>query len=140
MSELDETLKNTSRSLEAFVASPMFSRLYDVMCTLNNYAPPASDQLQPQHGEDIINLGLDDDDESDDSYAARFGSCIRRLKIYLSAHAEYKALHGGLFRLIVVRNKVTTHTCVFAVKLRNIFDTSEQLIYINMNEFWFWWM
>lgn len=145
MLELDENLKNTGRSLEEFVESPMFMRLYDVMRNIN--APQESKQTSEEiviGNEDNPPLELDDieddDDESDDSYAARFCNCIRRLRIYLSARPETRASHGGLFRFLVIRNKVTNLTCTFVVKSKSLWDSNEIERSIKPNEFWFWWM
>lgn len=151
MLELDENLKNTGRSLEEFVESPMFMRLYDVMRNINapqdaQHSKQTSDKLEEIAIENEANPSLelddieDDDDESDDSYAARFCNCIRRLRIYLSAKPETRASHGGLFRFLVIRNKVTNLTCTFAVKSKSLWDSNEIERSIRPNEFWFWWM
>ena len=142
--ELDENLKSTNRSLEEFVHSPMFNRLYSAMLNINNNPTQRIVEIASDNdlNRTITDLDVDDEDESDDSYAAKFGNCIRRITVYLSTQPESKASHGGLFRFISFRNKTSLHTCLYTAKVRNI-DSREKDIctqIIGPNEFWFWWM
>lgn len=163
--EMDENLRNTSKSIEAIVTSSMFNRLYELNRNLNaqqHIDTTANNNNNKQDGgeveelpcgkpkceddddlNDYDNRNVDflDDDESDDSYAARFGDCVRKVRVYLSATYEPKAQHGGLFRFIILRNKSSQHVCVFLVKLKSQQPSDEPDSSLQKkNEFWFWWM
>lgn len=139
--ELDKALRNTGRSLELFVESEMFTRLYDVMRDLNSQKSGLEKQkIYEEIKREILDAEMNEEEESDDSYAAKFCSCIHRVRIYLSNENESKASHGGLFRFIIVRNKMSKQTCLFTIKLKNNWDSNETTQRIKLNEFWFWWM
>jgi hypothetical protein len=165
--EMDENLRNTSKSIEAIVTSSMFNRLYELNRNLNaqqhidttdannnnnnkqgggeveelSCGKPKCEDDDDLNDYDNRNVEFLDDDESDDSYAARFGDCVRKVRVYLSATYEPKAQHGGLFRFIILRNKSTQHVCVFLVKLKSQQPSDEPDSSLQKkNEFWFWWM
>ena len=137
--ELDENLKSTNRSLEEFVHSPMFNRLYSAMLNINS-TQRIVEISDNDLNRTITDLDVDDEDESDDSYEAKFGNCIRRITVYLSSQPESKASHGGLFRFVSFRNKTSLHTCLYTAKVRSIDSRDEIYPQIGPNEFWFWWM
>lgn len=94
-----------------------------------------------------------EDYESDDSYAARFVSCLKSITAYASltqsvAYRDDVSLCGGLFRVITARNRQNAdqQNFAFLAKIKEFANSSnsepaEQMRKhrLEYNEIWIWW-
>lgn len=95
-----QTLSTATKSIESVFASPMFAKLYDIQQQL-----ASTPQLVP------LPTCSETEEESDDSYAAQFNECIKKVTIFkcntdslVDSGASVPFDSGGLYRLILLRN------------------------------------
>ncbi len=129
----NSNLISTRNDLESLLNSDMFNNLYNLFET------------------NTISVANDSDTESDDSFAAGFSECIRKLTVYSSKDKNQifqindgKVLQGGgLFRIVVLRNVIQDQFYAFLILVkdfnelideRNNFDDA-----IRNDEIFLWW-
>jgi hypothetical protein len=95
---------------------------------------------------------LDDDEsyESDDSYAHRFNCCLHNVVVFASKRryvgdepeiTRRRLTACGLFRILVLKNKRSTQTYAFLIRLPDKrSDPSSSSPHPKPNEVWLWWM
>ena len=89
--------------------------------------------------------------ESDDSYAAGFTSCIKSVAIFASRSKIVNAeanLNGGLFRIIVLKNRKSKQVYAFMIRISGNLSYSNAANHgnrrsskssVRSNEVWLWW-
>lgn len=99
-----QMLSTATKSIESVFASPMFAKLYNIQQQLASTPQVGSANMLPTCSET--------EEESDDSYAAQFNECIKKVAIFKcntdslvdSGAISVPFDSGGLFRLILLRN------------------------------------
>jgi len=143
----DKGLLNTSKSIEYLLNCEMFNKLYNLNKKINhlknrsnflnseykNNLSIESDEIEEENEEEI---------ESDDSYAARFNSCIRKVIVYSSSACNKndktslnKILnYSAVFRVVCLRNRRTNKSYLLLLKKEH------KLINPNRSdELWLYW-
>lgn len=148
--EFDDSTKQTTKSIEMVLNSPMFGKLYDLNKNLNSFMEEnrkvkPSESVDFDEQSDYATYDDDDDDESDDSYAAGFRNSMKEIKVYLyepvdlHTHSTSKFTNNSnlsLFRFLFLRNKVCNKCYVFLIKLNK--NIQDYLTSDKDNEFWFY--
>lgn len=144
----NENLAEASKSIEALLNCPIFYKLYDINKNLSSLNELNQEILELKHeetsNEEEEVYEFDYDNESDDSYAAKFVESIKKVVVYSTRNNiiqddksfELNQLNGGLFRVLVLRNKKFDQNYLFLVKL----DNYEQNKQKRHDELWLWWL
>ena len=150
---------NNINSLETVLSSDMFEKLYKLYYAQAQMLAQVDESSSEQNASVVLPSDEkinESEQESDDSYAADFSKCIRKLVVYSSRgirpqEAAVRLNGGGLFRVVFLRSIRESGQCyAFLVKLKDyksvcndMHDTSHPLRQNNTtlrrDEIYLWW-
>ncbi|CAF0710874.1 unnamed protein product [Brachionus calyciflorus] len=119
-----------SLSIENVLKSSMFKKFYEINKNMANLNQNSNYDSSPGEESQMI--------DSDDSYAADFTEHVKKIIVYSSEekfnfNENYNQItYGGLFRVILLKNKRTNSLYAFLIKLQDKLN-------LRQDELWLWW-